>query len=243
VTTNVIDLLTGASATDSRWSFEKDNFVIFIDDVGFEKIVSANGHAFTFAGNGVLIQGWKDWIEQRIGAKYPPVDPCVQGQPTVAVCIVEMQTRDVKESWGAAITSPEAIFAGSGAKRAKACWDVNKDSQRAVESAKSGDVFSGGSTKHLAFACGTNNVKEVARIEDVCSAMVTRGMVMYKNDGNVIPVQKAAANDPQVAEAVGMLRAGVAAPTAPCDSMLGSWTTEEKRQLHTVLHSIFPERF
>jgi hypothetical protein len=41
-------------ACDSRWSIQNHNFILYIDDTGFEKIIPHNGIAFMFAGNGYL---------------------------------------------------------------------------------------------------------------------------------------------------------------------------------------------
>ncbi|BAU39131.1 hypothetical protein APT_02049 [Acetobacter pasteurianus NBRC 101655] len=242
MTTNVIDLKNGVSATDSRWSYQSSEFIIFIDNVGFEKIVSANGFAFTFAGNGKLIQDWKTWINMgRDG--YPPVDPLIFGQPSIAVSIVNMKTNAVVMDWGISIRFPEAMFAGTGASQASVCWKQNCDAMKAVNSAMAVDKFSGGMVKHLVFGCGSNNLSETATIADVGRLLGTRGTVMYTNKPKMIPISEAVANDLNVSSAVGKLSTGEHVPTAPCDAMYSSWSDEDKEKMQAALREIFPEKF
>lgn len=242
MTTNVIDLKNGASATDSRWSYQSSEFIIFIDDVGFEKIVTVNGYAFTFAGNGDLIQSWKTWIKNG-RRDFPPVETLTDRQRSIVVSIVNMKTRHVDLDWGVAIKLPEARFAGSGAIQASVCWNQNCDAVKAVNSAMAVDKFSGGTVKYLDFESGSNNLSETATIADVGRLLGTKGNVMYTNKSKLIPVKEAAVLDANVAAAVEQLSTGAHVPTAPCDAMYSSWSEKDKKKMQSVLKKIFPEKF
>lgn len=236
MTTNVTDLKAGKMACESRWSVSKPDFVLYIDNTGFDKIVLHGRSALMFAGNGRLIQEWKDWLHSKPANSkgHPPVNG-------VAVCIANMTSSVVMFDRGQDIKRPSeeapvALFAGSGAYHAHTCWTVNADALKAVESAKNVDLFSGGDVKHVIFACGSHNVGNTATIDDVHQMLVMKGTVMYHKNPKVgSPVLEAAANDKELQKVVDAITSGALSADAPCDSMYSAWSAQEVRALETAL--------
>lgn len=245
MTTNVIDLLSGQIACDSRWSFEsrQDNFVIYVDDTGFEKILSVGDFAYTFAGNGLLIQKWKDWLRCPSPNEIPmPLTESItpSGLMGITVCMIHKDTRRVAFAKGHPTRVDGAMFAGSGAVHASGCWIVNQDAQRAVETAKARDPLSGGTVKYLVFSSGDHNLTETSTIDDVGRSLVTKGTVMYANQ-NVLSVEEAAKRDENVRRVVEGAAAGSIIANAPCPGMYNAWSSEEVANFKAALEQAFPK--
>lgn len=240
MTTNVTDLNAAQMACDSRWSVLHPEFILYIDDTGFDKIVNVRDHAYMFAGNGKLIHLWKEWLASgtRGAAGRPPVK---SDGVAIAVCIVNMPSSIVTLDVGQDIKhpdnlAPKAFFAGSGAIHAHTCWNVNGDAMRAVETAKTTDICSGGEVKYLEFSTGANNVTNASSIDDVHNMLVTRGWVMHHNKpGQAVSAPVAAANDAEVKKVLTQIASGTLSASAPCDAMYRDWTPEELEALDRAL--------
>lgn len=239
MTTNVLDLRNGMAASDSRWSVNAADVLLFVDDVGFEKIAEQNRFVFLYAGNSLLIQKWKDYVESG-GQTDKPTDD--EMDDLIAITITDMETGNVIFERTQSIPLPEARFAGSGAFPAMQCWLLNGCAKRAVSSAIATDSYSGGQIKYYSFD-GDNNVTGNKRVDAILKEMTTRGMIMYKGDAaKVIPVQEAAAVDPQVKAILDDISAGKVAPCAPCLEMYMPWEKGDLRRLDRALSHVFTPR-
>lgn len=239
MTTNVFDGNAAVMATDSRWSIRHGKYVIYLDDTGFEKIELRNQHAFMFAGNGLRIQEWKSWI--RSDPKDDSTQPAEEG---ICVCVVSMDTKQVKFSVKQDVEREGGFFAGSGSTYAVPCWLVNKDAKRAVDTAKQSDIFSGGEIKFFNFATGAHNLGYPSgdiTIQMVVEAINKRGLAMTTNVNSTQPFPFAvAANDnPELAEIRQKIANGELSANAPCDGMYNEWTKEEKSSLKRALGDVF----
>ncbi|MBA2674006.1 hypothetical protein [Ramlibacter sp.] len=243
MTTNVYDSNVGLMATDSRWSVEYGNYLIYVDDTRFDKIERYGDAVFMFAGDGHRIQAWKTWIRSA-----PGDDSQMPDCEKMCVCIARASDKAVLFKERQDIVKDGGYFAGSGSRYAYVCWNENRDGQRAVESAKTFDSSSGGDVKFFDFVSGDHNLfnptKDV-QVQDVIDALNDRGMVMeIAMNANE---QKApfklkdvtAANDPALKEAQGKLANGELSPTAPCDGMYSEWTADQKSKLKGVLGDVF----
>ncbi len=252
MTTNVTDLSARQMASDSRWSIvvpeplpgldHKPDFVIFIDDARFDKIVRHRGTAYMFAGNGRMIQAWKDWLASAPGSAVSRPPPYT-AEGGIAICMVEMATAVVKFDKGQKIkdpdkSSPKALFAGSGARHAHGHWKVNRDALKAVEAAIAVDIFSGGAVKYVRFADGSHNLDEAETINDVTQRLAKKGIVMYQGHGNKagISVEQAATGDPAVREVLDRIASGKLVAGAPFESMYEPWSEEDVRRLDAALN-------
>jgi len=254
VTTNVVDLDRGLAASDSRWSIEgpehwvdgkciKPSFLLFVDDAQFDKILTHNGFAATFAGDGDLIQKWKTYLlsNPTPTSVKPPYSQTVRNRPSsVSIYIADMSQNKLVSSMDNPITVDNvAFFAGSGAPYALECWTLNRDPLKAITTAKNQDNFSGGTTKQLVFFDGKNNLEVGTSIRDVRTSLQKRGLVMYVGSASVLTVKQAVKDNPKVADVMQQIANGALPPTAPCEEMSREWTDNEKASLDNGLAAMF----
>lgn len=244
MTTNVYDGNAGLMATDSRWSLTFLNYLCYLDDVGFEKIERLDDYLFMFAGLGPRVQEWKDWIRSKPAG--------MAGQPQhqgMSVTMVRISDKGVMFSLNKGAAQSGAIFAGTGWYPAITCWLSNKCAKRAVETAKTVDVYTGGDTKFFDLAKGDHNLyptaKEV-RYADFARIFKERGLVM-KLDGKGVgkpPFPRkdavAASNDADILKDVSAkIASGELHASAPCEEMVREWTAEEKEKFNSALAEAF----
>lgn len=240
MTTNVYDQRSGFITSDSRWSFEKDFAIMYVDDTGFDKIEEARGKVFLFAGDSEIIQLWKTFL--RSGPLSSSGRPKIEG---IAILIAEASTGRLVYHYGQDILLPDSenpmtSFAGSGARSAAQCWQANNCAKKAVESAKGFDLFSGGDVKFFELSTGKHNLNEQIDVKDLKAAFIKKGMVMFTaNSQQPVTVQEAAANDPRVAKIVDAIAQGSVSLKAPCDAMYNQPTHADKKRLDAALDEIF----
>lgn len=239
MTTNVYDQNQGVMATDSRWSIRSGNHVVYLDDVGFDKIEICHGAAFMFAGNGGRIQQWKSWLRTN-----PADDSAQPPEDGICVCIANMSTKVMKSFGKENVVLNGGYFAGTGTMYAIPCWQRNNDPKRSVETAKQSDIYSGGEVKFCNFATNEHNLnypQNEITIQMVDQAILTRGLAMKINVNSTptLPFQLAAENDPEVAEIRQKIANGELSASAPCDGMYKQWTPEEKADLKKALGDVF----
>lgn len=241
MTTNVFDSNVGLMTTDSRWSVTYGNYLVYVDDARFEKIERYKNAVFMFAGNGAKVQAWKSWIRSN-----PTSDVDQPDCDLMCVCIADQATNQVLFQERQDIVKDGGFFAGSGSIHAFRCWSANRDSRKAVETAKTFDFASGGEVKFLDFGTGDHNLFSAStdvHISDVSKAIATRGNVMEIAVNNEqkppFKLSELAANDVGMQELQGRIASGEIAPTAPCDGMYSEWTDGQKTRLKGVLSDVF----
>lgn len=242
LTTNVYDGLKRLLSSDSRWSSKhpSGDFIIYVDDVGFDKIEMASGHAFLFAGFASTISEWKAFLKSNPSGKngHPPIDG-------IALLITNMTTGEIVNHVGQDIQISNAdatvtSFAGSGSGHAADCWTINGCAKTAVETAKNFDLFSGGCVRYLELNTLDHNLLNTTNYDELTKSFTTQGMVMYTaNSQKQTPVHEAALTDPRVGELCNDIARGQISPSAPCDAMYHRATDEEKARLGATLDKIF----
>ena len=242
MTTNVYDKHAGLMATDSRWSVTYLQYLVYLDDVGFDKIERHTDYAFMFAGFAKRVQEWKTWIRTN------PADMSAMPPTTgMAVTVAQISTRAVLHSAGHGANDEGAIFAGTGWFPAYTCWTANKDAKRSIETAKSVDIYSGGEVKHFDLISGSHNLYPGADVTfaDLIRNFEKRGLVMKIDDKIVVnaPFNRKkdaeASNDDIRNEVAGKIASGELHPAAPCDGMVREWTQEEKSSFAGALGKVF----
>ena len=235
MTTNVTDLVSRQMASDSRWSVDMPEFVIYVDDTGFDKIFSAHDYAFMFAGDSGLIQTWKDWI-----AQLPDGNPAPPITTDIALCAVHIPTSTIRLDAHQEIKLPdEATFAGSGARHAHGCWATNRDAQRAIDTAKSLDIFSGGEIKYIKFGCRSHNLSNSARVTDLVDRFLSEGFMYNTRTGAAaVPLKQAAANDEEVRKVVDGLKNGTVTARAPFKKSGAAWSASDMTALESIIADI-----
>ncbi len=237
MTTNVFDISTRLMATDSRWSIDSENLIIYIDDTGFDKICVARGYALMFAGDGCVIQLWKDWI-----ASVPEGSrgiPAKLHNAAISICVVNIDSAEIKFEYGQNIKLDMARFAGSGSIPANNCWVKHGDAKKAVDSANKIDWFSGGTITFMDFVSGDNNLQNSATIHDVNERILTSGKVMFKTNAKIVPITEAAVYDAEVRDIIGQVSDGKLTANAPCDAMYNTWDEDSINKLTAVFDEIF----
>lgn len=248
MTTNIYDSNQFIMATDSRWSIQLGCWLMYADEVGYDKIIHQRGKVLMFAGFGSAIQAWKDWI---LSTPIGPVDmPPHKG---MAVCMVDATTKIVDFDAHQDIVDSGVYCAGSGARHAYGCWKSNNSAIKAVETAKSMDIFSGGEIKYFDCNNQSNNLTQLApltniTINTVDEAILRGGKIMKINlpsPGNP-PFSlrtESSANDDGEASAIALITRKVASgelsATAPCDGMHNDWTDVNKEKFTLALGNMF----
>jgi hypothetical protein len=245
MTTNVFDSLAGMIATDSRWSQSQGRWLAYVDDVRLDKLQVYKSFAFVFAGDGGVIQLWKDWI-----ASVPTDFSALPMFDGIVVWVANTQTRALDFTRGENILRDGGYFAGTGSIPAYTCWATNKDARKSVESAKKADPRTGGETRFFNLVDGQNNLTAMPSnkitIQTVNEAIAKRGIIMDMGAGNgSIPFDRlktaadAGASDADLVALQAKLSSGAVKAEAPCDAMYTTWTDDEKGRLKTVLSNIF----
>jgi hypothetical protein len=245
MTTTVYDKTNKLLTSDSRWSYDRDFGVLYVDDIGFDKIEAAPGmhgigYAFLFAGNSGVIQQWKSYI--RSNPAPGVASPACVG---IALLVVVVGTGEIVFEYGQDILLPDSIqptisFAGSGSIHAAQCWESNKCARKAVDSAMSLDVFSGGEIKYFELLSSKNNLNAQIDLSDMSKAFIEKGMVMFKpNSQTPVPVKEAAANDARVKDLCDKIASGQVTLNAPCDAMFNRPTPEDEDRLKAAMARVF----
>lgn len=246
MTTTVCDMGRRVLATDCRWSWETPEAILYVDDVGFEKMLFTGDAVFQFAGNSAVIQEWKDFMSTGPGSSNhrPTLD-------LISLLVYDVHRHEIVLSHNCFnIADPMnqtravSVFSGTGAVHALPAWTVHQCAYRAVEHAVSMDPFSGGPTKFFETNDCTHNLMDVIRVGDINRALPQKGYVMTKPNidtklGEAVPVSEAAANDPAIRAVVDKIAQGQMAPSAPFMFMLSKATAEQNASADKALDAFF----
>lgn len=239
MTTNAIDRRKVIIASDSRWSLVENDHLIYVDDTGFEKIATRPFSAMICAGDGVLIEAWRNWYlaRQLLVANLPPTErPFQDGQVSIDVTLVaeDGQILFIK---GVYITLDEhALFAGSGAAPAYECFEVNRSATLSVESASKVDPQTGGAIKFVDLQLRKHNLSQPGRtLKDANQELLARGMAMDLTTKKVIPMRDYLATATQQK---GNFQAGDSGLSAPTGKNCRPWTSADKERLKQAVESL-----
>lgn len=246
MTTNVYDENQGVMASDSRWSMERGDYILYIDDAEFDKIESVNNAVVMFAGHGIRIHEWKQWL--RSNPSDDSNQPAVKG---VCICIADLDTKQMQPFGKENFRHEGGYFAGSGAIHALTCWTADRNAKKAVVTAIEYDQYSGGDVKYFDFNDRSNNltassVHGISDIDGLNEAILKKGHMMKKDmNVNSIPFPKAEnasfliKNHPDFEQIQNEVASGQLSASAPWDGMDKDWTDGEKADLKVALGNIF----
>lgn len=238
MTTNVFCKKKNILASDSRWSFKPINdrvaatfAVAYIDNTGYDKIVYDGDTGFIFAGSIDVIDKWRDWV----------ISPLQQSlkRPDVAddfsICMTDLDTGDILYEHGQKVSGEFCRMAGTGAKAAYECWDVNGDAKTAVISATKADVFSGGEVKYLEGGNRKNNLNFTVSKLFIKEQFLKKGMVMYTATNQApIPLEQAK-SDPRIQQLVSAIEKDTISAEAPSGFDPVVWTPADENRLDAAL--------
>ncbi|MDR2506835.1 MAG: hypothetical protein LBD67_02405 [Candidatus Accumulibacter sp.] len=239
MTTNILDLSDGIAVTDSRWSAVKGCWLLFIDNAGFEKIVTCSPYISVFAGDSWLIQRWKDWMGSGPGEAPPPIER--QGT-TLAVTVTDMAMGVVLFEHGQHVIEETARFAGSGAFHAHDHWKRTADPLGAVNFAISVDLFSGGEVKFYHFDTGETNLCDTIRLPELRLRLRKEGwMINTETKTPAVKIADVLGNAEALNAAIESIEKGETPLVAPDPAMYEPWTAEEKHRFTRLMEYIKKE--
>jgi hypothetical protein len=243
MTTNVFCKKSNVLASDSRWSFKITDqigdteirstaAIAYVDDTGYDKICYDRDTGYIFAGPGLVIESWKNWVAS------PDQDSIKR--PAVALdfsmCMVDLESSEIIDEHGQKVRDTNCRMAGTGAKHAYSCWAVNQNAELAVKSAIKSDFFSGGEVKTLH---GSNISKSRISLSLDFSLInqqfLQRGKVMYASNQHTIPLSQAAMNDPRIQSLVNRVASGQSYAEAPSGYDSVVWTPADEQRLDAAL--------
>lgn len=244
MTTNVLDCVNGMLTTDSRWSADNGDWVAYVDDTNYDKLAFTSRVGFLFAGDMPPIDAWKHYVNGGMKKGTRPVIPQTWLPGTrIQIIQVDLSTGKIvfkshnflNTSFGLAV---KALFAGTGAPFAKACWDARKCAKTAIVSAAVEDARSGGNVVYLNRVTRENNVRNTATAQSVLDQLKDRGYLMNAKQNQAAVLLKDAASDPANPAAQAFAKAvmsGAAPLTAPFPGMDEPWTQEKLAELDLAL--------
>ena len=231
MTTNAIDRLNRLVASDSRWSMAIDgNRIAYVDDTGFDKLANRQFHTMAFAGDGILIERWKNWFlaEELDFDNLPPFQRLeVNTLVTLYFSLVQKPDCNVIFNSGWWIHHGEhASFAGSGAAHAYDCYVLNGCGKKSITSAAVNDPATGGEIKFVELTTGVHNLSsDQSTLSNAIQQLNQRGFVMDTNTKVVTPIR-----DLQTAtvEALSALQSGERSLSAPTGLPMRVWSDAQK---------------
>lgn len=252
MTTTIYDRLNKFVASDSRWSKSvpgMPDWIVFVDDTGFGKIAVRGQKVLCLAGDGELIQEWKDWWRaSSIILQHPRVE-----KPTgekVALYAIDMGKNKVmfSQNLGCVHLDPatqelQALFTGSGGTFALAGWQSSKCAKTSVGLAMNDDCRSGGQIRYVDFGSGLSDIEDsVHNINEVELLLTKRGFAMNANDPNrtIYPIGAKDSNDD-----LTKVQAIVAGDSGFLNAPVGNegivWDEPTKARLHHFIEDLIAE--
>lgn len=238
MTTNVLDGRNRRVSSDSRWSIQLPNELVFVDNTGFDKIAERTRAVMICAGDAKLIDQWKVWFVQPTPSnEVPPTDRAeLDGSfHEIYVTIIVKPTYEVLFSSGDYIKYLEdAAFAGSGRGFARDCYAVNGCSIKCVETASSHDPKTGGETKYVDFTSGTSNLhQQIVTFQELEASFLQKGMVMNMATKEIRSINGTGSSE--LAEAITKEKVNISAPTGHPPR---TWTLQEKLDVSSAMRRV-----
>lgn len=227
MTTTAIDSKRKLVTCDSRWSFVDGDDVFYVDDTGFDKIVSRAFGTLVCAGDARLIEQWRNWfMTPTVNMQgMPPterVDNMGKTQGIAVSLVLSPEGKPLFSNGTHVLYEDFARFSGSGSYHAYQCFAVNGCGLRCIESAAKMDPMTGGETKYFDFTKkDTNAGWTPITVEEVEKLFLTRGMVMNTKTKAVTPIQQ----HPKFAGGAGAHDFSLSAPTG---QPTRAWSEVEK---------------
>lgn len=234
MTTNAYDKNLGVMATDSRWSINYRDYILYLDNTGYNKIEVIADYIYMFAGDGVKIQEWKNWLRSAPNPQTIPTD-----YKGINIGVADRRTKDMDTYGNGSLNMDDGFFAGSGTLYAFTCWYKNRDPKKSVETAKNHDDHSGGEVKFYEINSNASNLNYPQHEGDIISlgnAIMEKGkFIMNKRTtsansninpsdaDSVLKIEDYAIIKEKVAN--GELRA-----SAPFDGMENDWSESDKER-------------
>lgn len=240
MTTTAYDRVNKVVACDSRWSCDLtphgyEGFLLYIDNTGFGKLLQNESFIIVLAGNGMLIEHWKNWFKSDISKPSPDVET---GEAFLQVAIINKDRNELTFSSGEHLPLSErcelkALFSGSGSKYAAHNWREKQCAKESISAAISADCYTGGEVRFIDFNHGglLNIEDTVNTIKEVNQTLLKRGLIMDTNN----PGRKhRPLTNAEVENIRNLVANGDITPSAPTGRS-SPWTAEKRHQLDVAI--------
>lgn len=230
MTTTVHDKNAQIITSDSRWSCHLNKFELFyIDSSEFEKMVEKADFALVMAGDAILISGWKDWAKDISNEIPDVVRVDRQGvEHHISICMIYKPSTVLFDVDVATVVTPHARFSGSGRDIAKNCWEANKCARKAVDTAISDDIYTGGTVKYVELSSEDNNLSsDATTVDELHELMQNEGYIMNIKTNKITEINKYK-NKADISKGVD---SGELVASAPTGSNESPWNDSQKSAL------------
>lgn len=243
MTTNAIDLRSKVIACDTRWSIEQDEWFVFVDDTGFDKMVCRPIASIVCAGDAILIEQWRNWFIEPVldFANMPMTNRTGHaGLYDITISVIRAYSGTVIYQAGQYLDFEQhAYFSGSGSPYALDCFSTNRCSRRCVRSASELDHRTGGTIQFVELSTNAHNLSdEWVGLSEVKNQFLSRGKAMNTTTKKVIPISDF--TGPAADQIKSRLR-GELAISAPTGHPPKQWTDEEREKLRQVFKDLAEE--
>ncbi|BEN27038.1 hypothetical protein ACNGYR_002135 [Serratia marcescens] len=253
MTTTAYDCDNLFFASDTRWSANltlmDGEYILLVDDTGFNKLASRPGGTIICAGDGKTIEQLKLWWMAE------PFEPdnlpdLVEGDSfKVSVMVVSAHGERLFDAGRKQVVfNPEtshmhAIFSGSGSSFAANTFMQCGCAKSAVEMAKLFDPYSGGDVKFCNIKTGDSNLQdETMSYNSIMQSMIDKGVLMKfagfyaANSENVstIPLR----DHPQSAQLINQLHSGSIRAYAPMGGADIDWNEDRLSKLKEAARKV-----
>lgn len=252
MTTTIYDIVNKQVASDTRWSAkvtlsDGNDYFVYVDDSGFDKIADRENTVLVLAGNGPLIAKWKEWWYTSLDTSNLP-ETDIDGENVVNLMIVDKSNNKVlfdageKKALFCELSSLMlSVFAGSGDIHAASCWSLNRCVNTAIESASVLDYFTSSVVRYVDFTNGNTNISKMDyNYSSIVNAIMDRGFIMNLSESTAANDVGTPLNQHQIKEEINALfTTGNAVASAPVPGMSTfKWSNKNKEKLITAINKV-----
>jgi len=241
MTTSIFDVYNELTVSDTRWSMQctlsdGNEYVVFCDETGFEKIANREHIAIMTAGSGLRIAEWKRWLLFSDLDENNMPNVGTEGVDAVHLILIDTKMNAPLFDYGLkhVLIDQETkkiacVMLGSGSQYASSYWNLTRCPFRSIATASKNDIYTSKTTRYIDFntldtdidshACDFNVVidklKQEAKMQVISSSQPTQ-----------------LSQHPLKHEVLSMLNNGTAqviAPTMNSDKV--KWSDSEKQRL------------
>ena len=252
MTTTIYDKVSKKVASDTRWSAkvtlsDKNDYFVYVDDSGFDKIADRENAVLVLAGNGPLIAKWKEWWYTSLDTNnLPQTDK--DGENVVNLMIVDKTNNEIlfdageKKALFCELSSIMlSVFAGSGDIHAASCWYSNRCVNTAIESASKLDYYTSNVVRYVEFTNGNSNISEMDyNYSSIVNAIMERGFIMNLSESTAANDVGTPLNQHQIKDEINTLfTTGSAVASAPVPGMSTfKWSDINKEKLVSAINKV-----
>ena len=255
MTTTVCDLLNKIITADTRWSCgsqnelklsDGNNYFVYCDTTGFDKISVVGKAALITAGNGILISQWKKWWAGDANPANRP-DTNKDGLNGINLAIVDLESNSVifdagqKQVLYCTISSEiKAFTSGSGASHAASSLLISGCAKKAVNYASEHDHCTGSLVNFACYETDSNNLnKQVDDYDVIVQGIVQRGKIMTLNTSKPNEDGCDISMHPLANEIKSKFTSGQAVASAPVPGIENfQWTDETENRFQSAMERV-----